>query len=157
MLGRDLGWVLERGPGQLANLSHVGIAVRSAEKTVGFLSTLWNIGDPEVFDYEPKADDLIVGEPFKARLVWIKFGPVTLELLEPLDDRSIWSKFIQEKGEGIHHIALGVSNYDEMVEETRKRGQRLLVSAVFEGCRWCYFDTTPGGLVVEYREEYARA
>ena len=39
------------------------------------------------------------------------------ELLQPLDDKSIWAKFIAEKGEGIHHFAFGVSNYDELVEK----------------------------------------
>jgi 4-hydroxyphenylpyruvate dioxygenase-like putative hemolysin len=149
-------WTLGAGTAQLTNLSHVGIAVENAEKTAKLLSSIWNIGQPEVFDYEPSADDMIAGEPFKVRLVFIKFGPLTIELLEPLDDKSIWSKFIAEKGEGIHHIALGVSNYDEMVETLSGQGHPLLVAAVFNGCRWCYFDTAPGGTVVEFREEYAR-
>jgi hypothetical protein len=142
---------------QLTNLSHIGIAVENAEKTAQLLSSIWNIGRPEVFDYEPKADEMIAGEPFKVRLVFIKFGPVVLELLEPLDDRSIWSKFIAEHGEGVHHIALGVSNYDEMVEALSSQGHPLLVAAVFNDCRWCYFDTSPGGTVIEFREEYTRA
>jgi catechol 2,3-dioxygenase-like lactoylglutathione lyase family enzyme len=142
---------------QLSNLSHVGIAVKDAEKTAQLLSSIWNVGTPEVFDYWPKADELIAGEPFGVRLVFIKFGPLTLELLEPLDDKSIWSTFIAEKGEGIHHFAFGVSNYDEMVEKLQSQGHPFLVAAVFEGCRWCYFDTSPGGIVIEFREEYARS
>lgn len=149
-------WPLANGTAQLTNLSHVGIAVKDAEKTAHLLSSIWNIGNPEVFDYWPSADDLLAGEPFGVRLVFIKFGPLTLELLQPLDDKSIWSKFIEEKGEGIHHVAFGVSNYDEMVELVSGQGHPLLVAAVFEGCRWCYFDTSPGGTVIEFREEYAR-
>jgi methylmalonyl-CoA/ethylmalonyl-CoA epimerase len=149
-------WTLENGIAQLSNLSHVGVAVKDAEATAKLLSSIWNIGTPEVFDYWPKEDELIAGEPFGVRLVFIKFGPLTIELLEPLDDKSIWSKFIAEKGEGIHHIAMGVSNYDEMVETLQSQGHPLLVAAVFEGCRWCYFDTSPGGAVIEFREEYAR-
>lgn len=150
-------WTLENGPIQLTNLSHIGIAVKDAERTARFFSSIWNIGDPEVFDYEPKPEEMQAGEPFKVRLVFIKFGPVTVELLQPLDDRSIWSAFIEEKGEGIHHFALGVSNYDEMMRVTQEKGHPLLVAATFEGCRWCYFDTSPGGTVIEYREEYPRA
>ena len=149
-------WSLGDGSIPLANLSHVGIAVKNAEQTCRFLSSIWSIGDPEVFDYEPKAEDLISGEPFAVRLVFVKFGPVPIELLQPLDDRSIWAKFIKEKGEGIHHIALGVSNYDETVSELAAPGHPMLVAAVFEGCRWCYFDTSPGGIVIELREEYGR-
>jgi methylmalonyl-CoA/ethylmalonyl-CoA epimerase len=151
-----MNWTLGDGGSQLTNLSHVGIAVKSAEDTTRLLSSIWNIGTPEVFDYEPAADEMIHGTPFKVRLVFIKFGPLTLELLEPLDDRSIWSKYIEEHGEGIHHMAFGVSNYDEMVETLTAQGHQLLVAAVFNGCRWCYFDTSPGGTVIEFREEYAR-
>ncbi|MFA6022350.1 MAG: hypothetical protein WC722_18995 [Rhodospirillales bacterium] len=32
----------------------------------------------------------------------------------------------------------------------------LLVSAIFNGENWCYFDTSPGGMVIEYREEYKK-
>lgn len=151
-----MNWQLGNGNAQLTNLSHVGIAVENAEKTAKLLSSIWNIGRPEIFDYEPKPHEMIAGEPFSVRLVFIKFGPLTIELLEPLDDKSIWSKFIAEKGEGIHHIALGVSNYDEMVERLQAQGHSLLVAAAFNGCRWCYFDTAPGGTVVEFREEYSR-
>lgn len=152
-----MGWELEQGPFQLTNLSHVGIAVKDAEKTVQLLSSIWNIGEPQIYDYEPKQEELFVGQQFKARLVWLKFGPLTLELLQPLDDRSIWSSFIAEKGEGIHHIAFGVSNYDEMVERFKAQGHKMLVSAIFNGERWCYFDTSPGGTVIELREEYKKA
>jgi catechol 2,3-dioxygenase-like lactoylglutathione lyase family enzyme len=151
-----MNWSLANGIMQLTNLSHVGIAVKDAERTAKWLSTVWNIGAPEVFDYEPAKEDLIVGEPFKVRLVFIKFGAFPIELLQPLDDKSIWSKFIAEKGEGIHHVALGVSNYDEMVTKLQEQKHPLLVAAVFNNERWCYFDTSPGGIVVEFREEYKK-
>ncbi|MFC1983637.1 VOC family protein [Chloroflexota bacterium] len=147
---------LENGAIQLTNLSHLGVAVKDAEKTARLLSSIWNIGTPEVFDYEPKPEELIAGTPFKVRLVFIKFGAVPIELLQPLDDKSIWSKFIKEKGEGIHHIAFGVSNYDEMVLKLQEQNHPMLVAATFQGCRWCYFDTSPGGMVVEFREEYKK-
>lgn len=147
---------LGNGNIQLANLSHVGIAVKDAEKTIEFLSSIWNLGSPEVFDYRPKPEEMFFGDEFAVKLVFVKFGPVQLELLQPLDDKSIWAKFITEKGEGIHHVAFGVSNYDEMVEKFDAQKHKLLVAASFEGCRWCYYDTTPGGIIIEFREEYAR-
>jgi len=141
----------------LTNLSHMGIAVKNAEETLEWMSSVWGIGTPEIdIEYWPKAEDINVGEPFGVRLVWVKFGPLTLELLQPLDDKSIWSSFIAEKGEGLHHVAFGVSNYDEMVAKLLAQKQKLLVDAVFEGCRWCYFEVQPGGTVIEFREEYAR-
>ena len=147
---------LGTGNAPLTNLSHLGIAVKDAEKTVEFISSVWDIGTPEVVDYEPKAEELIMGEPFKVRLVFIKFGTHPIELLQPLDDKSIWAKFIATKGEGIHHIAYGVSNYDDMVSKLDAQGHPLLVAASFQGCRWCYYDTSPGGMIIEFREEYKK-
>jgi methylmalonyl-CoA/ethylmalonyl-CoA epimerase len=147
---------LGNGTIQMTNLSHVGVAVKDAEKTIKFISSIWNIGTPIISDYEPKKEELIAGEPFKVRLVFIKFGTMTIELLQPLDNKSIWSKFIAEKGEGIHHVAYGVSNYDEMVSALQKQKHPLLVAASFQGERWCYFDTHPGGMVIEFREEYKK-
>lgn len=147
---------LGNGNAPLTNLSHLGIAVKDAEKTVAFISSVWDIGTPEVVDYEPKAEELIHGEPFKVRLVFIKFGTHPVELLQPLDDKSIWAKFIAAKGEGIHHIAYGVSNYDDMVAKLDAQGHPLLVAASFQGCRWCYYDTSPGGMIIEFREEYKK-
>ena len=152
-----MDWKLENGTVPLTNISHLGIAVKDAEQTAKFISSIWDIGSPEIADYEAKPEELIAGEPFKVRLVFIKFGTHTIELLQPLDDKSIWSKFIKEKGEGIHHIAYGVSNYDEMVTKLQKQGHPMLVAAIFQGERWCYFDTNPGGLCVEFREEYNKA
>ena len=149
----DLG----NGGIQLTNLSHIGVAVKDAEATVQkFFSSIWNVGPPEVFDYYPKPEDMIYGESFAVRLVFVKFGTHTYELLQPLDDKSIWHSFIEEKGEGIHHVAYGVSNYDEMVDVCNAAGYKLLVAAVFEGCRWCYYETEPGGIIIEFRKEYAR-
>lgn len=141
----------------LTNLSHIGIAVKDADSTITkFLSSVWNIGTPEVVDYEPKPEDLIAGEIFKVKLVFIKFGTITIELLQPMDDKSIWAKFIKAKGEGIHHVAFGVSNYDELVSKMQELKYPMLVAARFQGCRWCYFDTNPGGMVIEFREEYKK-
>ena len=140
----------------LTNLSHIGVAVKDIKRTLSFLSSIWDIGGQIINDYKPEIEDLEAGEQFRVRIVLIKFGPTFIELLQPMDDKSIWAKFIKEKGEGIHHFAFGVSNYDEMVEKFKAQGHKLLVAAVYQGERWCYFDTTPGGMVIEFREEYAR-
>jgi catechol 2,3-dioxygenase-like lactoylglutathione lyase family enzyme len=150
-------WSLEHGTAQLANLSHVGIVVRDAESTTRFVSSIWNIGTPEVIDYWPTDEERIVGGSFGLRAVFIQLGPVVIELIQPLDETSVWARFLAERGEGLHHLAFGVSNYDEMVETMSGQGHELLVSAIHEGRRWCYFDTHPGGAVIEFRDEYVRS
>lgn len=149
--------IFRDGNVQLTNLSHIGIAVEDADKTLGFLSSIWRIGKPmDTTIYTPAKEDLFYGEPFTAKLVQIKFGAVNLELLQPIEGDSIWKKFIEEKGEGIHHVAFGVSNYDEICKRFDELGHKLLISAVFHGERWCYYQTSPGGMCIELREEYSR-
>ena len=139
----------------LTNLSHIGIAVKDVEKTIGFISSVWDIGTPEIVEeYTPKQEEMIAGKPFSLKIAFIKFGTVVIELLQPLDRGSIWSDFIETKGEGIHHVAWGVSNYDELVSKLQAQGHPMLVAASYDGVRWCYFDTSPGGMVIEFREEY---
>jgi methylmalonyl-CoA/ethylmalonyl-CoA epimerase len=144
-------------PVPLSNLHHVGVAVSDVEATTGFLASIWNIGTSEPFDYAPTQEDLLVGEPYAIRIAFVKLGDVTLELIQPLDDRSIWSRFIAEKGEGVHHIAFGVSNYEELVAAFTADDHPMLAGAVYEGWRWSYFDSSPGGMVVEFLEEFRQS
>ena len=151
-----LKWKLDKGSILLPSVVHLGVAVKNAEQSTRFISSIWDIGTPDVIDYEARSGELVVGKPFKVRLVFIRLGAHSIELLQPLDEQSIWADFIRDKGEGIHHIAYGVANYDEIVTKLQKQGHTLLLAAVFEGCRWCYFDTSPGGMVIEIREECRR-
>lgn len=151
-----MSWELENGPFRLTDLLHIGVAVKDAEKTVQALSRIWGLADPEIFDYEPKEGELIVGQSFKVRVVSFQLGPVRIELLQPLDDLSIWAKFIDDRGEGIHHVAFGVSHYDETVDKFKAEGHKMLASASFNGTRWCYLEMAAGGIVIELAEESAR-
>ena len=117
-------WQLEHGTARLANLSHVGIAVK--ERRSNSKASLIDLEHRHSrgLRLRAEAEEMIAGRPFKVRLVFIKFGPLTLELLEPLDDESIWSKFIAERARASITSPLGVSNYDEMVEKFRRRAIR---------------------------------
>ena len=76
-----------------------------------------------------------------------------LELIQPVSE-SLWSQFLKEHGEGIQHIAFGVSNYDEVVSRFLEHGYPMVTSASYKGLRWCYFQTQPGGMLVEFRDEF---
>jgi methylmalonyl-CoA/ethylmalonyl-CoA epimerase len=148
-----MGSMFEVGSTRLTDLVHIGIAVRDADETAEFLSSIWDISGREKDEtYEPKEDELQGGQPFSVRLVWLTRGTLTIELLEPLDEQSIWWRFIAEKGEGIHHIAFGVSDYDAMVSTFRSQGRPPLLAAGRAGERWCYVEA-PGGALIELREE----
>jgi len=140
-------------PITLSNLSHIGVVVKDVDKTIEFLSSIWDIGPPQLMDYCPQKDELIVGEPFKMKVGFVDLGSVKLEILQPLDE-SLWSRFLEAKGEGVQHIAFGVSNYDEVVSKLQEQGYPMVAAASYKGLRWCYFDTKPGGMMIEFRDEH---
>ena len=70
------------------------------------------------------------GEPAPesaCKMAFFKVGPnVSLELIEPNGKKSTWQDFLDEKGEGIHHIAFGVKNTDEKIANCEKAGMKLV-------------------------------
>ena len=52
-------------------------------------------------------------------------GRVMWELIQPLDDESIYARFLAEKGEGMHHIAVATPNFDETLVTQVKRGTEI--------------------------------
>ena len=57
---------------------------------------------------------------------FFKAGDTKIELLESIDDRSAISKFIEKKGEGVHHIAFEVENIESEMERLKNEGFLLL-------------------------------
>lgn len=111
-------------------------------------------------DYVSPKDQMIVGEPFTLKIMYTELGPTGLELLQPVESpRSVWAQHIEAHGEGIHHIAFNLPNWDEMVKKLQGRGNKMLVCAQVkggehDGKKWCYMDMKPGGIVVELLENH---
>jgi len=97
------------------NVNHIGIAVRSIEETAKFYSKLGL-----------EIESIEIVESQKVRVAFIPVGDVRIELLEPTSDQSTIMKFIEKKGEGIHHIALSTDNLAERLKEIEKKGIRLI-------------------------------
>jgi len=97
------------------NVNHIGIAVRSIEETAKFYNKLGL-----------EIESIEVVESQKVRVAFIPVGDVRIELLEPTSDQSTITKFIEKKGEGIHHIALSTDNLAERLKEIEEKGIRLI-------------------------------
>ncbi len=96
-------------------IDHVGIAVRSLEEAV----KVWEGLGLKVDEIEEVPDQ-------KVRTAIIHIGESRIELLEPTAEDSPIAKFIAKRGEGIHHIALGVDNIEEHLKELKEKGYRLI-------------------------------
>ena len=101
---------------RMKKVDHIGIAVRDLNAVLPYYTD--TLGHPLM-----KIEEV---ESQKVRVAFIDAGNVKLELLEAMDDQSAIYKFLEKKGEGIHHIAFGVENIEQRMEELRDKGIRLL-------------------------------
>jgi len=105
--------------GTVTGLSHVAIAVRDADALVTLLVS--------ALGGERAGEELIDGGAL--RVVFVRLGPVTLELLEPRSADHTVAKFLESRGPGLHHVSLEVANLTEALEHCRAAGVRLIDSA----------------------------
>ena len=97
-------------------VDHIGVAVKDLRKALEFWEK--TLGIPCV-GVEEVAEQ-------KVRTAFLPVKDTEIELLEPTADDSPVAKFIEKKGEGIHHIALRVENLEEALEELKARGVQLI-------------------------------
>jgi len=143
-----------------ASIDHIGVVVRDVDKVVASLSSTLGAGPWRIFEtveyYKDQlsSDDIGVGEPFNLKLAFAKLGAITIELLQPLDGKSVYSQFLESKGEGIHHVAFSVSDFDTTVAKLLQGGSKIIAGGFSEGERWAFLDTKSGGMIVEPLENF---
>ncbi|NJE85715.1 methylmalonyl-CoA epimerase [Thermococcus sp. CX2] len=99
----------------IKKIDHVGIAVKNLEDAI----KVWEGLGLSVEEIEEVPDQ-------KVRTAIIHVGESRIELLEPTAEDSPIAKFIAKRGEGIHHIALGVDNIEEHLAKLKDAGYRLI-------------------------------
>jgi methylmalonyl-CoA/ethylmalonyl-CoA epimerase len=95
------------------------------------------------------------GQPatLATRFATAMVGRVMWELIEPLDDKSIFGRFLAENGEGVHHIALDTPRFDEAL--TKAKGRELPLSGTFSGIDIAYLPTERDlGVIIEIFRGY---
>lgn len=98
------------------HIEHIGIAVKSLEEAIPFYETL--LGTP-CYAVEEVADQ-------RVKTAFFRVGQTKIELLESTDPEGPVGKFIEKKGEGIHHIAFAVNGLEKSLDEARAAGIRLI-------------------------------
>jgi methylmalonyl-CoA/ethylmalonyl-CoA epimerase len=100
----------------IKGLDHVAIAVNSLSEAL------------EVFQNKLgfKLEKSRVVEQQRVKAALLLAGDTKIELLEPTDNESGVAKFLQKRGEGIHHIGLSVSNIEDHLEELKHKGIELI-------------------------------
>lgn len=100
----------------LKNIDHIGIAVSNLQEALSFWQAALGI---ELHGVEEVAEQ-------KVRTAFLPVGGTEIELLEATSPDSTIAKFIEKRGEGLHHIAIRVEDVEAALAELKAKGVLLI-------------------------------
>ncbi len=98
------------------HIEHIGIAVTNLETSIDFYEQVFDL---KCYKIEEVPDQ-------KVRTAFFIIGQTKIELLESTDPEGPIGKFIEKRGEGIHHLAFAVKDIHEQLKRAEKKGVRLI-------------------------------
>lgn len=100
----------------LSHIEHIGIAVKSIEEAKKFYEGVLGL---KCYAIEEVKDQ-------KVKTAFFKIGQTKIELLESTDPEGPVGKFIEKRGEGIHHIAFATKNLQASLSSLEEKGIQLI-------------------------------
>ena len=100
----------------ISHIEHLGIAVKSLEEAIPYYEQVLGL---KCYKIEEVADQ-------KVKTAFFKVGQTKIELLEPTCPESTIAKFIENRGEGVHHVAFAVNGIEGALAEAAEKGVRLI-------------------------------
>ena len=129
----------------MTRLDHIGIAVKSLDAAKIYEALGLTIEHVEIVETQ------------KVKTAFLSVGDSNLELLEPTSPDSTIAKFIEKRGEGIHHICLRVDDIEAHLERLKAQGYRLINEHPVpgaHGCRVAFLHPATGnGVLIELSEK----
>jgi catechol 2,3-dioxygenase-like lactoylglutathione lyase family enzyme len=142
------------------NFAHLGIIVRNMDKAVDYYSSLgiaafqreFMLDSRECLEYKEYGKTPATPQKIKIRLG--RIGSYQIELIQPLEGGLIYEEFLNNKGEGAHHIAFTVENLTEETAGLTSKGVPIVLAGkLASGHHFHYFDTgMVGGTIIELIE-----
>lgn len=128
-------------------LHHIGIAVKSIEERL----KIWR----DVFGLQLERIEEVPDQ--KVKVAVLPLQDVTVELLEPLGEGSTISRFIERRGEGLHHICIEVDDVEKLVAEMKSANMKLIdeIPRIGAGGKRIAFihPKNSGGVLIELTEK----
>ncbi len=100
----------------ITHIEHIGIAVKSLEDSIPFYEKVFGL---KCYNIEEVKDQ-------KVKTAFFMVGQTKIELLESTDPEGPIGKFIEKKGEGIHHVAFAVKGIEEQLKRMEEQGVTLI-------------------------------
>jgi len=100
----------------IKKINHVGLVVKNIEEALGLYVNTWGF----------KPSKVLTAKEDGIKTVMVSLGEITLELMEPIDPQGGVQKFLDTRGEGIHHISLEVDDINKERSSLESKGIRLI-------------------------------
>jgi methylmalonyl-CoA/ethylmalonyl-CoA epimerase len=100
----------------ISHIEHIGIAVKSIEESKKYYEEVLGL---KCYSVEEVADQ-------KVKTAFFQVGDTKIELLESTSPDGPIGKFIEKKGEGMHHLAFAVNNTNEALQDVGSKGVQLI-------------------------------
>lgn len=98
------------------HIEHIGIAVKNLDESIKYYENILGL---KCYAVEEVKDQ-------KVKTAFFMVGQTKIELLESTAEDGPIAKFIEKKGEGIHHLAFAVNNLPEVLKEVEGKGVQLI-------------------------------
>ena len=129
------------------SIRHIAIAVEDLEKSKQLFSPLFGAAAGETIDVPDQ----------KIKCCFIETAGTRIELIQPTEAGTGVAKFLEKRGEGIHHICLGVNDIEETLKELSDQGIRLIDEKPRRGAEGHLIafihPKSTGGVLIELEEE----
>jgi hypothetical protein len=123
----------------------VALVVRDLEHTLHTYVYEYGIGPWQIYEFNPDNTANMVrnGRPaeYAMRIAVTMVGTTQWELIQPLDDRSMYAEFLAERGEGLHHVGVAVPDYGRALESLQSKGHEVLQGGLYNGVTFAYLST----------------
>lgn len=137
------------------DLMQIGHVVKDIEKAMDVFYRDFGIGPFDVFDFtkERHLNPMVRGKPgnhtFRCACAWA--GGVQYELMQPLKGESVYTEFLEKRGEGLHHLKLYYQDVEKKADEFEGMGYRVVQSGGIGKDLYYYLDTEEAleGLLIE--------
>ncbi|QIA08151.1 methylmalonyl-CoA epimerase [Draconibacterium halophilum] len=100
----------------ISHIEHIGIAVNSLEEAIPYYEEMLGL---KCYAVEEVADQ-------KVKTAFFKVGDTKIELLESTSPDGPIGKFLEKKGQGVHHLAFAVDNVNDSLNELGEKGVQLI-------------------------------
>ena len=131
----------------LTHIEHLGIAVKSLDEAIPFWEKQLGMKCYSIEEVQEQ----------KVRTAFFKIGQSKIELLESTDPEGPIGKFIEKKGEGIHHLAFAVDGLQASLDEVAGKGVQLIDKSPRKGAEGLdiafLHPKSTGGILMELCED----